>query len=69
MSYFKENPAALLDAIPTPRDEGDLDLFRSTGMTPKKKPPPMDLRLNLNDSAMERNRRNSSSRTSILTPT
>lgn len=39
MDYFKENPAALMDAMPTPRgeeeDAGLLSDFRS-GLTPKK---------------------------------
>jgi hypothetical protein len=36
MNYFKENPAALLDAIPTPREEEQETLadFKS-GLTPK----------------------------------
>jgi hypothetical protein len=36
LDYFKQNPSALLDAIPTPRnDENDLNGFES-GLTPKK---------------------------------
>jgi len=37
MEYFKGNPAALMDAIPTPRedDEAVLNDFKS-GLTPKK---------------------------------
>ena len=36
ISFFKENPAMLLDAIPTPReDENALADFKS-GLTPKK---------------------------------
>jgi hypothetical protein len=39
MDYFKENPSALLDAMPTPpgeeEDAGLLADFR-TGLTPKK---------------------------------
>jgi hypothetical protein len=37
MDFFKENPAALLDAIPTPREEKEdlLADFRS-GLTPKR---------------------------------
>lgn len=37
LSYLKDNPAALLDAIPTPR-EGDGDPLADfkTGLTPKK---------------------------------
>lgn len=37
MSYFKENPQALLDAIPTPRgdEEKALKDFKHNGMTSK----------------------------------
>ena len=38
LEYFKENPAALMDALPTPKgsEEGDeLGDFK-TGLTPKK---------------------------------
>jgi hypothetical protein len=37
MSFFKENPKALLDAIPTPRGDEErlLREFKSSGMTPK----------------------------------
>jgi hypothetical protein len=38
LEYFKENPAALMDALPTPKgsEDGDaLDGFK-TGLTPKK---------------------------------
>jgi hypothetical protein len=38
MDYFKANPAALLDAMPTPREEDDAGLLAdfTTGLTPKK---------------------------------
>jgi len=38
MDYFKENPAALLDAMPTPREDDDTGLLAdfTTGLTPKK---------------------------------
>jgi hypothetical protein len=38
MDYFKENPAALLDAMPTPREEDDAAHLAdfTTGLTPKK---------------------------------
>lgn len=44
MSFFKENPKALLDAIPTPRGEEEklLKEFKN-GFAPK---PEMNLRLN-----------------------
>ena len=35
MDYFKKNPTALMDAIPTPRAEEEDPDFR-TGLTPKK---------------------------------
>ena len=35
MDYFKKNPTALMDAIPTPRGEEEDPDFR-TGLTPKK---------------------------------
>ena len=38
MEYFKENPAALLDAIPTPREDEQESLLADfkSGLTPKK---------------------------------
>jgi hypothetical protein len=38
MSYFKKNPAALLDAIPTPREQEKEDILSDfkSGLTPKK---------------------------------
>ena len=40
MDYFKENPKALLDAMPTPRGEEEEDTNAladfTTGLTPKK---------------------------------
>ena len=50
MEYFKDNPSALLDAIPTPRAEEQdlLSDFRS-GLTPKKD---FKMSFNVNDSAM-----------------
>ena len=47
MDFFKENPAALLDAIPTPRedDESVLADFKS-GLTPKRN----SLKMSFNDS-------------------
>ena len=35
MDYFAKNPSALMDAIPTPRNEEEDPDFR-TGLTPKK---------------------------------
>ena len=35
MDYFKKNPTALMDAIPTPREDEQDPEFR-TGLTPKK---------------------------------
>jgi hypothetical protein len=55
MDYFKENPAALLDAIPTPReDENELNDFRS-GLTPKKD----SMKFQFNNESSSMNRRSS----------
>lgn len=47
MSYFKENPKALLDAIPTPRgDEAKQLRDFKTGLTPKA-----NMNFNFNDAS------------------